>query len=457
MFSAITYTDRRTALAESLSEGIVFLPGNGNLGINYSANHYHFRQDSNFLYFVGIDRPGLAATIDVATGHTILYGDEYTMDDIVWTGPVVSIAEQGEYAGIVETRPMSSLAGDLADRKIHFTPPYRAERTLWISELLGLSPKAVKEKVSEDLIKAIVKLRSIKTQEEVNQIQVAVQLTCNMHHIAMVTAQPGLLEAHVNAGVRHQAMISNSLPSFPVIFTHNGQTLHNHSYANTLESGRMALCDCGGQSPMYYAGDMTRTFPVDPKFTEQQKNVYNIVLNAQKSAVAALKPGYLFKDAHLLAATKITEGLKDLGLMKGNVDEAVKAGAHALFFPHGLGHMMGLDVHDMEDLGEDYVGYDKEVQRSKQFGLAFLRLGRALQAGFVLTVEPGIYFIPDLIDQWKANGTNADFLNFDEIEKYRDFGGIRIEDDYLISENGPMLFVEPFTKTVEEIEELRQY
>lgn len=452
MFQSQIYIDRRNALAEQLGSGMILLPGNGQVGMNYAGNHYHFRQDSNFLYFIGIDQPHLAATIDALTGITTLYGDDATMDDVVWTGPVPTIAALGERSGIYKTKPISALAGDLEGEKVHFTPPYRMERQVWISELTGIPIREVKSKVSVPMIKAIVKLRSIKSEAEIEEMELAVQTTCIMHNSAMVTAEVGLYESQAYASACHSAFSANSRPSFPIILTQDGQTLHNHLHDQPFKAGRLVLCDCGAESPMHYAGDMTRTFPVNSTFSQQQREVYNIVLASQEAAIKTLKPGVLYRDAHLTAAATIAEGLKNLGLMKGDVQEAVAAGAHALFFPHGLGHQIGLDVHDMEDLGEDYVGYDDEVKRSDQFGLAFLRLGKALEAGNVITVEPGIYFIPELIDQWKANGTCQEFINFDALDAYRDFGGIRIEDDYTITETGSKLLWHPFIKTVEDIE-----
>lgn len=429
--------------------------GNKDVGMNYAGNTYHFRQDSNFLYFFGIDRPGLAATIDFATGEATIYGDELTMDDIVWTGDLPTIAEQAAQAGVAKTAPMSTLRENLSGPTTHFTPPYRFESMVVLADILGIRPLEVKAKASTELIQAIVGIRSYKTAEEIEEMEKAVRLTNVMHLAAMRAARPGVRESEVHAAVVQAALAADSHTSFPVILTVNGAVLHNHHHHNMLESGRLVLCDAGGLSPLHYAGDMTRTYPVDPTFTTQQKDVYNVALDSQLAAIEALRPGVSYKDVHLISARVIAQGMKDLGLMKGNVDAAVEAGAHALFFQHGLGHMMGLDVHDMEDLGEDHVGYDMEVKRSEQFGLAFLRLGRKLETGFVVTVEPGIYFIPQLIDMWKAEKMHADFINYEAVEAFKGFGGIRIEDDYLITADGARLLGDPVPKTVADLEAYR--
>lgn len=455
MFSNATYTARREALVQQLDSGLILFLGNGEAPMNYRSNVYPFRQDSNFLYFFGINRAGLAATLDAATGEAVVYGDELTMDDIVWTGALPSIAEQAEAAGVAKTAPMAGLATALQGQEVLYTPPYRGANKIWLGEMLGKSPAEASAGFSLDLIKAIVPIRSIKTAEELEQLDLALRVTDAMHLRAMEVARPGITEADVHAAIQEVAGSYDCVTSFPPIVTVRGEVLHNHHHHNRLESGQMLLVDCGGQSPMLYAGDMTRTFPVDPTFTPQQKEVYQVALDAQIAAVEMLKPGLPYREAHLESSRVIAAGLKELGLMKGDVDAAVSAGAHALFFPHGLGHMMGLDVHDMEDFGEDHIGYDAQYSRSEQFGLAFLRLGRELKAGHVLTVEPGIYFIPDLIDQWKAAGKHTAFINYDALDAYRTFGGIRIEEDFVITEEGSQLLGEGVPKTVADIEEFR--
>jgi Xaa-Pro aminopeptidase len=230
--------------------------------------------------------------------------------------------------------------------------------------------------------------------------------------------------------------------------------LHNHYHGNILQEGQLVLGDFGAQNGMCYAGDITRTCPVSPTFTEVQKSIYEIVLKAEVDSIKACKAGVKYKDIHLDAAKIIASGLKEMGLMKGNVEEAVAQGAHALFFPHGLGHHIGLDVHDMEDLGEQHIGYDAETQRSDQFGTKYLRLGKRLETGNVITVEPGIYFIPELIDKWKGDGMHTDYINYDALNAFRDFGGIRIEDNILINETNSTILGDPIPKTVTEIESL---
>jgi Xaa-Pro aminopeptidase len=455
MFSATTYIARRAALCAAMPSGQILLLGNQELGMNYAGNTYHFRQDSTFLYYTGIDRAGLAALIDVATGETTVFGDELDMDDIVWTGALPTIADTAAAAGIHATKPSQALASALG-KNIHFLPPYRHENIIKLAELLGIGVQAVKPTASMALVKAIVAQRSIKTAEEIVEIEKAVRITNDIHVAAMMTARPGLYEADVYAAVLAVIARNDTDASFRAIISTDGQILHNHAHHNRLESGRLLLVDYGAEAPhSRYAGDMTRTFPVDATFTTRQKGVYQAVLDGQMAAIEMLKPGLPYRDAHLRAARVIAEGLKGLGLMKGDLDEAVAAGAHALFFPHGLGHMMGLDVHDMEDLGEAHVGYGDGFERSTQFGLAFLRLARPLQAGFVVTVEPGAYFIPQLIDQWQAQGLHKDFIVYDEVVKYKDFGGIRIEDDYLVTETGARLLGGNVAKTIDDVEALR--
>ena len=460
MFSPETYVQRRTHLIESMDSGILLLLGNEESGMNYADNVYHFRQDSSFLYFCGLDFPSLAAIIDLDDGTTTLFGDDLSIDMIVWTGPQPSLKERASGAGITKVKPRSKLASTLQaakqmKRTIHFLPPYRPENEAKLYHMLGVPLGEAGEKASLELIRAIVGLRSIKSEEEIEQIEGAVGITNFMHLSAMGMANPDFKEADIAATVHQMALRMGGNLSFPIIASIHGEILHNHHHTNELESGRLLLVDTGAENAMHYAGDMTRTYPVDPRFTQKQKDVYNIVLAALDGAIDALKPGIEYREVHFLAAKIIAQGLKDLGLMKGNIETAVSKGAHALFFPHGLGHMMGLDVHDMEDFGEVHVGYAPGESKSPQFGLKSLRLARKLEPGFVLTVEPGIYFIPTLIDRWKEEGKFKDYLNYDAIEKYKDFGGIRIEDDYLITETGGQLLGEQVPKTVEAVEEVR--
>jgi Xaa-Pro aminopeptidase len=460
MFKKEIYLQRRKGLQEQLDSGLVVLLGNEESPMNYKDNTYHFRQDSNFLYYVGIDQAHLAVVIDIDEGQTILYGDELTIDHIVWMGPQPSLQELAGRSGIGSVTGYGQLAEKLKaakdfGRTIHYLPPYRGEEIIKLHQWLNASVDEVQGDASEDLIRAVIAQRAIKTAEEVAELEKAVTISGAMHVAAMKAARAGKKEAELAGIIEGIAIGAGGRLSFPAILTVNGQTLHNHYHGNTLQEGQLVLGDFGAENAMHYAGDITRTYPVANQFTIQQKEIYTIVLKALNDSIEACKPGVPYQQIHLGAAKIIASGLKDLGLMTGDVEEAAAAGAHALFFPHGLGHMLGMDVHDMEGLGEDLVGYDDTVQRSDQFGTRSLRLGRALQPGFVLTVEPGIYFIPELIDLWKAEGKFTDFIAYDKLEAYRSFGGIRIEDDVLITEKGSHVLGKPIPKTVAEVEALR--
>lgn len=459
MFSPSTYKQRREALCALMNhQGIIFLSGNDESPMNYRDNVYHFRQDSTFLYFFGLDKPGLSATIDCSTGTATLYGHEITIDHVIWMGPQPSMADMASKAGGADTASPDALSSLFASasQSIHILPPYRDAHTLQLASLFRISPTEVADRVSEELIHAIVKLRSTKSDEELVQLEQACTRTANMHITGMKTARPGMLESEVMAAVRSVPLSFGRDVTFPIICSVRGEVLHNHHHDNRLESGQLLLLDSGGESDYHYAGDMTRTFPVDGTFTQKQAEVYQIVLDSMYSAFDMIKPGVLYRDIHLAAATVITEGLQQLGLMKGNVSESVAAGAHGLFFPHGLGHMMGLDVHDMENLGENLVGYRDGLERSTQLGLKSLRLARELEERFVLTVEPGIYFIPALIEKWKGEGLLTQFLNYDAMEKYYDFGGIRIEDDVVVTSDGYRILGTPAPKNIPDVEAVRQ-
>ncbi len=459
MFPKEVYINRRKSLIEKMSGGILLFVGNYDVPFNYPANIYPFRQDSAFAYFFGLNQPELAAIIDVDSGEQIIFGDELTMDDIIWMGNLPTISERAAETGITKVLPMTKLADILSEaksksRKIHFLPPYRAEVMHKIDSLLELKFDAVKSKSSEELIKAVVSLRSIKDKYEIAEIEKMIEVAYKMHTKAMKMAKPGVKEQEIVGAIKGVTWGSEGPLSFPAIVTVNGQTLHNNYYGNILEEGRMLVCDAGAESYMLYASDITRTTPVGGKFNQRQKDIYEIVLKANTEVIKNIRPNEFYKTMHLLSAKTIAQGLKDLGIMKGNIDDAVSQGAHALFYPHGLGHMLGMDVHDMEGLGEDYVGYDNEIKRADQFGLAFLRLGRKTKPGFVLTDEPGIYFIPELIDMWKAEGKFKDFINYDKIETFKDFGGIRIEDDILVTETGCKNLSSAIPKTVADVEEI---
>ncbi|MBK7488670.1 MAG: aminopeptidase P family protein [Bacteroidales bacterium] len=457
MFEKEVYIKRRQRLKSLVNDGIALFIGNVEAPMNYPDNTYHWRQDSDFLYFFGIDLPGLAGVIDFNSGDEIIFGNDFTVDDIVWMGPQPSIAELASRAGVVLTHPMNKLDEMVHDalkagRPIHFLPPYRAETKMTLGALLKENPCQMRTKASEKLIKAVVSLRSIKEDIEIVEIEKAIDITCEMETTAMRMCKPGVTEQEIFGVLQGIAYSRGAGPSFPIILSINGQTLHNHVHINVLREGRMMVTDCGAESNMHYAADLTRTTPVGGKFSQRQKEIYEIVLRANTESIKNAGPGISNRDLHLGAWRIIAEGMKDMGFMKGDIDEAVAAGAPALFMPHGLGHMMGLDVHDMESLGEDYVGYNDEVKRSNQFGLRSLRFALPYKPGHVFTVEPGIYFIPELVAKWKAEGINEAFINFAKVESYLDFGGIRIEDDVLITPTGSRLLGKPAPKTVEEIE-----
>lgn len=460
MFSKKIYIERREKLNEAVTQGILLLPGNGESSMNFKDNWYPFRQDSTFLYYCGIDIPNLYFVSDIDTGKEILFGNDLTPEDMVWMGAAEPLSDVAAKVGIAEVKPLKDLEGYLESaqqkrREIHYLPPYRSSKIIEISQLLGISGKEVEENKSTVFLRAVVAQRNIKSFEELEEINKAVNITVTMHTHAIKNGKHGRTEKELAGELQAIAIAGGGNISFPIIFTKNGQYLHNHATEATINNGDLILCDCGAETAMRYAGDMTRTFPVAERFTDLQKEMYSIVLNAHESAVAALKPGYEFKNAHFLACTKIVEGLKEMGLMKGNAEEAVKQGAHTLFFQCGLGHMMGLDVHDMENLGEQNVGYTETLKKSNEFGLKSLRLGKALEENNVLTVEPGIYFNPFLIDAWKKQKKYTDFVNYDEVEKFKDFGGVRIEEDFLVTKNGTKLIGKPLAKTAEDIERLK--
>jgi Xaa-Pro aminopeptidase len=459
MFDTSVYKNRRTELINNLSNGLILMPGNEDSPMNSQANTYHFRQDSTFLYFFGIDQPGLCGLIDIDENRSILAGNDPDIDDIIWMGPKPSVRSLGDKSGVEMTVPTSELdklIGEAAGkgRKIHFLPPYRTEKLIRIEKWTGIHHSEVPGKASPELIREVVKLRSVKSAGEITELEKAADIAYEMHTAAMRMARPGVYEREIAGHIEGIALSHGNPVSFPVILSVDGQTLHNHYHGNMLEKGKMMVTDAGTETDMRYASDITRSVPVGGKFTTVQKEIYEIVLDAQQGSIRNITPGIPYRDVHLEAARVIVRGLKEIGLMKGDTDEAVIAGAHALFFPHGLGHMLGLDVHDMEDVGEDHVGYDDEIKRSDQFGLAFLRLGRKLQKGFVLTSEPGIYFIPALIDKWRTEKFFTDFINYNKLESYKSFGGIRIEDDILVTENGCRVLGKPVPKTVTEIEDL---
>jgi Xaa-Pro aminopeptidase len=458
MFDAQTYIDRREVLKRKFNSGLLLFLGNEESPANYKANTFAFRQDSTLLYYFGLDIPGIAATIDIDNNSETIFGQEFSVDDIVWIGPQPSLEQLAERTGVKNFSPMNKVESSIRNRiskgsQVHFLPQYRSENIFKISNLLGLNSARVNEYTSAKFIKAVIEQRSIKSEAEISELDFAVDIAHKMHTAAMKMTKPGIYEKKIAGMIEGVALSLGAGMSFRPIVSKNGQTLHNPYYENLIENGDLLVNDSGAESKLHYCSDITRTIPVSGKFTDKQKEIYNIVLRAQVNAIDEAKPGITNRQLHLTAAKTITEGLMHIGLMHGNVEEAVNGGAHALFFPHGLGHMLGLDVHDMEGLGEEYVGYDENDSRSDQFGLKYLRLAKTLEPGFVFTIEPGIYFIPELIDMWKYENRCGEFINYNKVEDYRYSGGIRIEDDILITEDGHrVLGTKPIPKTVEEVE-----
>ena len=443
MFSKQTYISRRMELKKLVKSGIIILFGNNESPANYPANaYYRFRQDSSFLYYFGQKRDGLVGIIDIDNDQETILGDDIDIEDIVWYGSVDSIHDMAEQVGVANTAPMSALASicndaQRAKRTIHFLPPYRSDIKIQIFDLLGIHPSQQKESASMELIKAIVKMRSTKTAEEIEELERAAVIGYKMHTTGMRATKPGLTEKYVGGLVDGVAHSYGAMVSFATIFTQHGEIMHGNPSMDILESGRLALCDAGAETIEHYCSDNTRTYPVNGKFTQRQLEIYSIVEACHDHTLQVARPGVKYMDVHFAVCHLMFNRLKELGLTKGDTDEAVNAGAHALFLPHGLGHMMGMDVHDMENFDQINVGFDEETRPNlNQFGTNALRMGRRLEEGFVVTDEPGIYFIPALIDDWKARGHCKDFLNFDKIETYKDFGGIRIEDDVLITKDG---------------------
>jgi len=442
MFSKETYIRRRQELKRLVGEGVVILFGNNESPYNYPANAYApMRQDSSFLYYFGQHRDGLVGVIDIDNDEEWLFGDDIEVEDIVWMGFTPSVADLAAEVGISKTAPMAQLA-EVCRRTmatngtVHFLPPYRFDIKIQIMDLLGIHPSKQKEAASLKLIKAVVKMRATKEPQEIEAIERACNVGFAMHTMAQMLIKPGVTERLVAGQVDGIARSMAQGNSFATIFSQHGEIMHGAPSDAKLEDGRLVLCDAGCELDDY-CSDHTRTMPVNGKFTQRQLEIYSIVEECHDYVLEVAKPGVKYMDVHFAVCRRMTERLKELGLMKGDVDEAVKAGAHAMFLPHGLGHMMGMDVHDMEGLGQIYVGFDDETRPNlEQFGTNCLRMGRKLEEGFVLTDEPGIYFIPALIDEWKASGHSKEFLDFDRLETYKDFGGIRIEDDILITKEG---------------------
>lgn len=441
MFSKETYVHRRETLKKLVKNGLIIFFGNNNSPANYPSNCYTFRQDSSFLYYFGQTREGLVGVIDIDNDKEYLIGDDIDIEDIVWYGSVDSVSDLAAQVGIMNSAPMKQLKpltekAQSKGQKIHFLPPYRFDIKIQIMDLLGIHPFQQKGRASMDLIMGVVKMRSTKEQQEIEEIERACAIGYKMHTTAMKLCKPGVTEQYIAGIIDGIANSHGSMVSFATILSQHGEIMHGNPSPNKLEEGRLMLCDAGAETNMNYCSDNTRTMPVGGNFTQKQLEIYQIVEACHDYTLKVAKPGVPWKEVHTNVCRLMTDKLKELGLMKGDTDEAVAAGAHAMFLPHGLGHMMGMDVHDMESLDQRYVGFDDEFQPSDQFGTNCLRMGRRLEENYIMTDEPGIYFIPALIDDWKASGHNAEFINFDLLETYKDFGGIRIEDDILITKDG---------------------
>lgn len=460
MFDKEIYVSRRKRLKEQINEGIIIIAGNDEVPMNYKANPFPFRQDSNFLYFFGIDTPKLIGVIDLENNQEFVVGDDPNLNDIIWMGKQQSLSDRAADSGITRTVTMKEFITYIQKHvagksRIHVLPPYSAERVLFMGELFSCNPLEVEKYISIPLIKAVANLRSKKEDVEIQQIESTLnEITSEMHVTMMKMANAGVMEYEISGTVEGLARKQDRLMAYPVICSVRGEVLHNHNHNNRLKEGQLLLMDAGCESPLHYATDITRTVPVGRKFSDRQKTIYEIVLHMLEEGTRMVKPGIPYMDVHLRTCHILAEGLASLGLMKGNPYEAVQAGAHAMFLPHGLGHMIGLDVHDMEDLGENNFAYDSEITRSEQFGTANLRLGKRLEEGYVITVEPGLYFIPELFEQWKQKNMHPQFINYSEVEKYLDFGGIRIEDNVLVTSDGARVLGTPIPKQISEIETL---
>jgi Xaa-Pro aminopeptidase len=460
MFSAEVYIQRRKRLKELVGQGVILFLGNKEVAMNYKANNYPFRQDSSFLYYFGLDVPDLAGMIDTESGEETLYGNDPSLEDVIWAGPQESIQDTARKCGVKNVKSLEKLDGDVFrviahNRRVHYLPPYREQRRLQLAYYDNLKYEEVDRNASVALIRAVVAQRSVKEAIEIEEMEnTMTQVTREAYQQAVAQVKPGKYEYHVAGALKGAVLSRNCRMAYPVICSVRGETLHNIHYGNELKKGQLLLIDAGAEAASRYATDITRTYPVGGKFSPQQKSIYDIVLKAQLDAIAAIKPGKPFAEVHQVAASVIANGLKDMGLMKGDMTEAVRSGAHALFFPHGIGHMIGLDVHDMEDVGEEYVGYDKDFRRSEQFGTAYLRLARKLQEGFTVTVEPGIYFIPQLIDKWRNEGRYRDFIQYDAVEKFKGFGGVRIEDNILVTAKGNRVIGKAIEKDAGEVEKI---
>ena len=442
MFAKEVYVRRRETLLQKMREagqsGLILFIGNAEAPAQYRDNCYKWRQDSTWLYYFGLDEPNMAAVLSIDSGNQAIFANDVDIDDIIWMGPQESVASKAASVGILKTAPYDNLAGWLKEnvkgRTVHIIPPSRYYNTLKLMELLGCA--RVDKRVSEALVKAIVSQRLIKEDIEIAAIDDACALGYEMHSVGRDSIKPGILEQEIVGKMEGVTLSKGWGVSFPTILTQHGETLHNHLHDKIIEPGKLMVIDAGAESNLHYASDFTRTYPTSGKFTARQRDVYQIVYECNELAFSLTKPGTTYRDVHLAVARKMLDGLQALDLVHGDLDEMVACGIAGLFQPHGLGHNMGLDVHDMEDLGENLVGYDPDQTRAKQLGLGSLRMARRLVPGHVITDEPGIYFIPALIEKFKKEGLGKDFVNYAKLEGYYDFGGIRLEDDVLVTSTG---------------------
>ena len=441
MFTADIYSARRAELRRRIGKGVILFPGNVESPFNYPNNTFHFRQDSTFMYFFGHSVPALAGVIDVESGVETLYGDDFTVEDIIWMGPQPTIRDFATEVGVVEAKPMACLKEDIQraislGREVHYLPPYRGETILMMSDLLGIQPSMLHARKSWDLLFAVAQMRECKGEEEIAALEEAFEIGYQMHTAAMRNTRVGRTEHEVAGIVEGMALRYGTGVSFTTILSQHGEVLHNHDHSGTMQDGRLLLCDAGGEHLNGYVSDHTRTFPVSGKFTQKQKDIYNIVLAAHDAAAAALRPNMMYSEYSDAAFRTLIEGLKALDLVRGSVDDAIAAGAAYLFMPHGLGHGIGLDVHDCENIGERSFSFAEVEERAKEAACCITRAWWRLQPGTVLSNEPGIYFVPDLIDKYKAEGKCQGIVNYDKLEQYRDFGGIRLEDDMIVTATG---------------------
>lgn len=452
MISAEEFERRRVHLMETVKDdGVVLLLGHDHAAMNYPGNPYPFRQEPSFRYFFGLDEPGATGWLDLSTGEQRLYGHVPDLDSVVWEGKLPGLARRAEPFGDLTARPSRALESDLVvlppGRRVHTLPPVRATSRERLKALLGHTEH------SPELVRAVIAIREIKSEAEQAEISEAIDRSGDLHALAMSETRPGLHEYEVVRHLRARAAGEGWEWAYPIIFSVRGEVLHNPAHENVMKDGQLVVNDSGVSSTFGYASDITRSFPVGGRFSAEQRAVYEIVLSARDAALRAAGPGVPYRLAHDAAGRAITAGLRSLGLMRGDIDEAVTAGAHAAFMPHGVGHMLGLDVHDMEGLGEDDVGYDADHRRSTRFGLHNLRLGKPLRPGFVITVEPGIYLIPALLERWKEEGTHARFIDFDAALRWAEFGGIRIEDVITVTDDGVQVLGHSIPRTIDEVEE----